>query len=305
MLLRSLWGLVWLLLPMFLYAHQEPASQAIEAGLEWLSHAYDDGVVTGPDDSALFWQSTGEAATAFSLDNGQALPDLSLIVSRFLSLDLNSAEYFSRAIILALRLGEAGDSAVLDQLLSRQNPDGGFGDRPGYTSTVYDTAFALHAMAMTGMRTTPESARAVAFLRDSQHADGSFGIDRFNNSTPYLSALAVRALAAYQYVYNISETLERGRNYLLSLSETGSDWPTDWEAAQFLLAVVPGTTNSSLYQGSLNWLKAQQLANGSWQNDVFATALAIQALHLSENIRFPSEPDTATLRGRLVDADSG
>ena len=305
MLLRSLWVLSWLLLPISLQAHQEPASQAIEAGIEWLAQRADDGVVAGTDDSALFWQSTSEAATAFSLENGQGVPDLSRIIPRFLSLDLSSAEYFSRAIILALRLGEPSDNAVLDQLLSRQNPDGGFGDRPGYTSTVYDTAFALHAMAMTGMRATPEGARAVAFLRDSQHADGSFAIGRHNHSTPYLSALALRALAAYQYVYNISENLERGRSYLLSLTETSSDWPTDWEAAQFLLAVVPGTTDSSLYQGSLNWLKAQQLANGSWQNDAFATALAIQALHLSENIRFPSEPDTATLRGRLVDDDSG
>jgi len=64
------------------------------------------------------------------------------------------------------------------------------------------------------------------------------------------------------------------------------------------------TTDVTRYANTLSWLKLQQQGNGSWQDDAFTTALAVQALYLSANISLPTAPDKATVRGRTVDAGS-
>ena len=70
-------------------------------------------------------------------------------------------------------------------LLSKQNPDGGFGSG----STVYETALALIALIESGQTQGLPLQNAITYLTSNQSANGSW------NNDPYSTALALRALS--------------------------------------------------------------------------------------------------------------
>jgi squalene cyclase len=71
-------------------------------------------------------------------------------------------------------------------LLTKQNPDGGFGSSP---STVYETALAFLAMVESGFDISSVAPQAINYLTSTQLPNGSW------NDDPYSTALALRALA--------------------------------------------------------------------------------------------------------------
>lgn len=71
-------------------------------------------------------------------------------------------------------------------LLTKQNPDGGFGSSP---STVYETALALLALIESGQEQAQPLQNAINYLTSTQLPNGSWDDD------PYSTALALRALA--------------------------------------------------------------------------------------------------------------
>ncbi len=71
-------------------------------------------------------------------------------------------------------------------LLTKQNPDGGFGTSP---STVYETALAFLALVESGTDLSSMAPQAINYLTSTQLPDGSW------NDDPYSTALALRALA--------------------------------------------------------------------------------------------------------------
>jgi hypothetical protein len=58
-------------------------------------------------------------------------------------------DYLSRKIEVLVRAGQ-DVKALLDELVLRQNPDGGWGSNTNYMSNPTDTSFALKAMAVAG-----------------------------------------------------------------------------------------------------------------------------------------------------------
>jgi uncharacterized repeat protein (TIGR01451 family) len=82
-------------------------------------------------------------------------------------------------------------------LLTKQNPDGGFGSSP---STVYETAFAVIALIDSGQGSAIPVQNAINYLLTTQSPDGSWLQD------PYSTALAIRALANVKPNLSISST---------------------------------------------------------------------------------------------------
>ena len=83
-------------------------------------------------------------------------------------------------------------------LLSKQNPDGGFGSSP---STVYETALAFLALIiMNGQGQAQPLQNAINYLTSTQLSNGSW------NDDPYSTALALRALAHVKPNFSIIPT---------------------------------------------------------------------------------------------------
>lgn len=301
--IRGLILILFCAFPFHLNAHGS-SDTPLDKGFSWLhDQQLADGSFQTPLDKVAPLAATFESALAFSNSDQLEHIDVSAIDVFLSQQDLQQTEGLVRAIILKLRMGLTIDSEI-ESLMLHQNVDGGFGNRAGFDSTVYDSVFALQGLAVTQYRNAPESGRLIAYLIDQQNQDGGFSLDSGSPSSAYLTSLALRALQPYLYSYNIGEEMTLARDYLYAQVQTGSDWPSDWEAAQFLLSVIPLTTDVSRYQNSLTWLVTQQLANGSWQNDVYSTALSLQALYLAENITLPTAPDAAVVRGRVIDGAS-
>lgn len=285
------------------FAHTPNQQDSIDKALLWLEQQQVNGVFETPQSSSIHWQASQEALEAFVITDELSHLNTQALVTFYDNKNNLETEFLSRRILLKLRLGKSFKND-LEILKTRQNRDGGFGSEPGFGSSVYDTAFALQALANSGNKATSTASGALSYIKTQQSFDGSFSVNAQNSSTNYITALVLRALQPYIYTFDIGSVLSKAQSYLDIKAQENSGWVNDWEAAQFLLAIVPTTTDSEKYQKTVDWLKLQQLDSGAWQGDVFATALAIQALYLSENISHPTAPDKSTLNGRLLDANN-
>jgi energy-coupling factor transport system substrate-specific component len=156
--------------------------------------------------------------------------------------------------IFALRAAghTASDPVVLAAgrwLEAQQNPDGGFGfASKGGSEDVDDTAAALQGVVDVGGPRSPVVARAVAFLRRAQNADGGYPQQRGGESNAQSTAWAAQGLAAAgQRVGAIKRQGSRSPlEYLESLiapdgsvrySRTSAQTPV-WVTAQALTALA-------------------------------------------------------------------
>lgn len=93
-----------------------------------------------------------------------------------------STEWLVSRMLAEAELGGGDASAQgladwwLDELLTRQNSDGGWGWSPGDPSDAFSTGQALYGLAAhpAGGRGAREAERAVAYLAERQQADGSW-----------------------------------------------------------------------------------------------------------------------------------
>ncbi len=189
----------------------------------------------------------------------------------------------------------------LTRLEQHQNRDGGFGDRPGYTSNVLDTAWALDALARASGSHGEPVRDAVTFLTQQQRADGSWATD--DSASLYTTALALRSLHAQRHAYDLTGPIALARAFLVDRASTDGAGLDVWQTAAALLAIAPTAPSEDLYADIAASLRESQRQDGSWDGRVFATALAVQSLALVEQPH--PNPDRGGLRLRLADAATG
>jgi hypothetical protein len=283
------------------------------SGNDWLiSQLNQDGSISAVADIATPYQATAEALRVKAVWEVLAVPGVDylaaeLVVSQALisdHLDEQDTEQLARFIIAADATGFSVIN-ILAELSLRQNGDGGFGHRRGYASTVLDTAFVLEALALVDSSlNSPDSSMAVAYLYDQQRNTGGWS-DGANEASVYVSAQVMRALLYFRDIYTvIPEVLTAGQNFLLSRRGAGDGWAAVYETALSMLVILPQLQDTSLLSGSAELLRQQQQANGSWGDDVYSTALAIQAIYTYE-IMVNQANRTAPLSGYVVKAITG
>ena len=257
--------------------HVQGSAQT-QAGLLWLTAlANADGSYSTQDDAATPMQTTAEVLHTFQL-LGHALQTDPAAAREFLGGQaFHNTEYLARKIIASSEI--ASDVSQLDaDLQTHQNPDGGFGEMPGFQSTALDTAFALEALAVADQGDS-SAVNAIGFLLKEQRADGGFPPSDTSESSVYTTALAAGALHDFLFQFAVGSARDRAVAYLLAQQLPEGGWATPWLSASALLAIVPASSDTSAYANALTRLAAAQSADGSWQGDAYATALALQALH--------------------------
>ena len=275
------------------------AQADVASGVHWLaSQAQADGRYASPTDLATPVQATSETLRTFSLlgENTQAgIPT----ARQFLTAEpFHNIEYLARKIISGHESGN-DVSGLMNELLGHQNTDGGFGDLVGYQSTVLDTHYALDALAAVDFADLNVTGPAVGFLLDSQQADGGWS-DNDNTTSVPLSAQAMRSVWHYRQAFDVTTTLDNAQAFLLA-QRTGILWSETFETALALIAILPRLNDTSPVADSLTALTNEQQTDGSWQGDVYTTALALSALALAE--QSVPNPDLTTLTGRVIDGD--
>lgn len=255
-----------------------------------------------PSSLATPYQATSEVLRVYQYLEQGASPVYGAGLGYLNSGTEANTEYLARKII-ANGAGAAALPTLIADLLSRQDPlTGGFGNEAGYGSSVLDTAFALEALVLTGHKASAQALGAVSYLLSTQRGDGGWA-DGENTSSVYLTALAIRGLSAYwTSISGVAAALANAQSFLLSQRTTGGLWSEPFETALALLALHP-IAERSLLTSSFTALAALQQANGSWVNDPYTTALALQALALLDA---PApDPSLGVIQGRVIDALTG
>ena len=114
--------------------------------------------------------------------------------------------------------------------------------------------------------------------------------------------LSLRALWLYRHLFAVTQALDNAQAFLLAQRQAGV-WPETFETATALIAILPRLPDPSLVAESIAYLEPMQLENGSWDDDVYTTALALRALHLAR-AGIPN-PDLGAVVGFAIDGNTG
>lgn len=275
-------------------------------GTQWLeSQIQPTGEINSPSTISSPFQASVEALRAFRAVGDPVTADLSTVLPYINSSDFSYTEALARKIIVNAEAGNA-TGLLVSQLLTHQNADGGFGFLPGYDSTPFDTALAAEALAAANRHLSDATTAAVNYLLQSQNMDGGFSINSINESSIYATALTLNALQQYAALRNIRSTADLAADYLLQNQVAGGGWNTAAESGLALIALTAKTADLNLFSTAAQLLETSQLANGSWGDDVYTTAIVERALsHVRDLSSGPTDPALATVTGMAVNAATG
>jgi hypothetical protein len=273
------------------------------ADIEWLSSQQMlDGSFESSNAVSTTFQATSEVIWTIYALGESSEPGIPAAIQYLESDSLQSSEHLARLIMITLATGSDA-SAYISDLMDRSGADGGFGELSGYDSTAIDTAFALNAMAYAGLQLSDTASYAIAYLLDKQNTDGGWS-DGVNVSSIYITALVCSALQNYRHQYVLSDTIERANSFLMSSRSTQGAIGDVFETALALIALAPVTYDQTLYQEVVDYLRSVQFEDGSWNTDVYTTALALRALYVVEN-SVPTDPSAGIVSGRVTDSVTG
>lgn len=273
-------------------------SPAISSGLQWLqAQVQSDGSLSNESLSlGTPLQARGETSLALSTLASAPAPLLASISS---NTDPDIESLARR--IEALSMSGGDTSAQVQLLLAQQNADGGFGTYTGDSSDPLDTAWALIALHAAGSTNATMLGNALTYLIQNANSDGGYGIpDGGSGSQVYISSYVLLALQSYTNNYTLTTPITTTRQWLISQQANGAyaDVLTNAIAIRALAAT---TTDSSAFAGATAALTSAQSADGSWGDDPYLTALALEALNAANQ---PPVPTTGGLTGLILASGS-
>jgi len=247
-----------------------------KADVNWLLlNQNADGSIAQTIDIATPYQSTSEVlrtihAIAPTTDTNAGLQYIA-------SDSYHSTENLSRKII-ALNNVNQETGPLVTELLGMQNIDGGWGELHGYDSSAIDTAFGLSVLSELNLTASTQVQSAVVYLLNNQQSDGGWH-SGVNTSSVYETSLVINALSYYKKQYSgVAESIVDATNYLLTQQNASGLWDSSFESAHALLALTQSISDISILKSSITTLEQNMLANTSWDNDVYITALVLRLL---------------------------
>lgn len=275
-------------------------SFAQEGAVTWLQgRSQIDGNISTANDIGNPFQSTGAAFEALIAAGATTHPVTQHALQYLNSSPPTTVERISTILIANARVNSISGPLV-NELLARQNADGGFADILAHTSTLLDTALALRALALAAPDKATAIQRAVSFLINRQRSSGAWA-DAANADNVYTTARVVEAIAALDGRFSAAVALTSARDFILALKSVDGRINSVLETAVVIAAIAPITFDRTTYSDAVTWLESQQSPDGSWANDVYLTATAYYALKRVAEAN-PQDPSRARIIGTLRDA---
>jgi squalene-hopene/tetraprenyl-beta-curcumene cyclase len=199
------------------------------------------GTGAGAADRGVAWmtgmQSKGGGWAAFDADNTSPLPRRLPFCDFGEVTDPPSADvtaHVVEALALEGRRDEEPARAGIAYLLDQQEPDGSWFGRWG-ANHLYGTGAAVPALAACGLAGHLSIARAVAWLRSVQNADGGFGEDlrsyrdaAWRGRGASTASQTAWALLALEAAGVRDETVDRAVEFLATTQRPDGSWDEPW-----------------------------------------------------------------------------
>jgi hypothetical protein len=177
-------------------------------------------------------------------------------------------------------------------ILKNQNIDGGFGAYPSYESDPLSTAFALRAL--TGSTHTTSIGKSVSYLLSKQNS----GWKLDGVSSVALTSEVILSLSNHLRFQGVSASLATARNFLQTQKRSDQLWGQTFESALAISALSTGANSSAELSPSVQSLMTR-VSNANWHNDVYTTALALQAIRRVNSIG-SATIDKGAIKGQVV-----
>jgi prenyltransferase beta subunit len=221
------------------------------------------------------------------------------------SRELAATDQISRRILAGSSVGS--DSMELIALVDYMRK--AWGGAEGYDVNILDTTLALQALKRINSADSTTIGYGMNFLLAGQNSDGGWGFTETGESSPYITALATLTLQQFAKTYTLFEKINNGADYLTASQQSGGGFglpdATIHETALAYLVLSAETTDNTVLGSGVEYLKATQAANGSWLDDPFSTALAMQTLFIAENRHATQpQPTSGSVTGKVIDAMS-
>ncbi len=280
MLKRILSGILLMIFSVGLASAQ---AASIPSGINWLiSNQNSDSSWGNVSSSAAQFTSTAETLEALrvnvntgtSFQNGLAWLNAQ---------SLNDNNFTSARLQIRVRSG-LDNTADLSTLIDGKNSiENAWGLDSDYTNDSLNTASALKALKAANYSDQTIIFPAISFLLSIQNPDGGWGFTQDDDSNVFVTAQVVSVLAQYNGIYMTNTQLATAAAFLLSKQNPdggfGIGASTVYETALAFIAITESGQGQTLpLQNALNYLTTNQSINGSWNDDPYSTALALQAL---------------------------
>ncbi len=261
-------------------------SPTITNGLNWLNLVQSPEGNWGSNTSATdFVPATVAALESLTILNSTATPNYTNAANWLTAQQIDTTRYLSERLLI-FPAANADKDAILSYLDELSRAWGGYSR---FIVNNLDTALAIQALKATNYSDSTVLYQAINFLTTNQNPDGGWGFRPATNAEPadpsnaYVTAHVQRALAAYNSTFQIQDPINKAKAYLLTKQNDdggfGSSPSNVYETALSLMTLVEsGQSNLLPLQNALNYLTTAQSSNGSWNDDPYSTALALQAL---------------------------
>lgn len=215
--------------------------------------------------------------------------------------------------IRALTLTDGSQQFLLSAL---DHISGAWGGDAGDETDILDTTLALQALKAANYTDQAVIFGAINYLLSTQKTDGGWGFTQKDDSNVYISAQVLSTLAQYKNTYFMDQQLIIAAAFLLTQQNPDGGFATSAGSGQgsspsnvyetalaFIALIESGQTQGLPLQNAVNYLTATQSANGSWNDDPYATALALRALaHVKPNLAISPSDITFSQSGPTAGA---
>ena len=266
-------------------------TSATKNGCDWLStHQNDDGSWSG-DGQALV--DTLEAfRTLVSINCGtDALNKALPYISTWTDQDLYSLS--RKALALSYSTAEITDMATT--LINAQAANGGWGLGEKKQSDPMDTMVVIETLLLTSSDQIEVLTAARDYLMQAQLEDGSWGYAGEESQSDIvrtaIGLIVLDQLKAKGLTNDATgDVMDKAQAYLESKQSSDGSFGSISETAWSYLALVEFKQPTDL-QTTLSLLQNTQLSDGSWDENVYDTAIALRALGAAQPPSTESLPD--------------
>ena len=187
---------------------------------------------------------------------------------------------------------------------------GAWGGDDEYEPNNIDTSFALQALKTVNYPDEAIISSALTFLTSTQNPDGGWGFAFGDDSSVYSTALVSMTIQKFPQTISLASALYKATEFLLAQQNVdggfGRPVSNAHETALAYTALVAVSTDATVLGKAVGCLSSTQSADGSWNNDPYSTALALQAFYYSEKKpALPTPPTTGTVIGKVISAVGG